>query len=76
MSSNDANYFYVLNQLEIDLQIDHENLMNASKTGIDKLLELYFIRRGLISGVEREPSDKFKAGVFRVKEDIRELEES
>lgn len=74
--SSDSNYFYVLNQVEIDLSIDHEDLLRASKENLGKLLDLYFARRSVITGTEREPSDKFKAGVYRVKEDVRELEQS
>lgn len=76
MSSNadDSHYFYVLHQVEIDLDILHEELLNASKKTMDYWLERWFKQRGNITGEQRKVSEDFKRGVFAWKEVERELE--
>lgn len=76
MSSNtdDSHYFYVLHQVEIDLDILHEELLNASKKTMDYWLEKWFKQRGNITGEQRKVSEDFKRGVFAWKEVERELE--
>lgn len=73
---SDENYFYVLNQAEYDLKIDHDFILQTNPNQIGNLMEKWFERRGNITGDKREPSEQFKAGVYRVKEQVRELEES
>ncbi len=60
MSESDSHYFYVLNQAEFDLKLDHDILLQANPEQIGRLME----------------REQFKAGVYRIKEDVRKLEES
>lgn len=72
---NDANYFYILHQMEIDLEIDHDELLEASKGLMDFYLDQWFKRRSNVTGVSRKPTEDLKDGVFNWKEQERELEE-
>ncbi len=76
MSESDSHYFYVLNQAEFDLKIDHDFILQADPSQIGRLMERWFERRSNVTGNRREPSEEFKAGVYRIKEDVRKLEES
>lgn len=73
-STDDSHYFYVLHQVEIDLDIPHEELLNSSKKTMDYWLEKWFKQRGNITGEPRKVSEDFKRGVFNWKEVERELE--
>lgn len=75
MSNDDAGYFFVLNQVEQDLEIDHDNLLHATRAGLDKALELWFNMRSVITQRFKEPSEGLKQGVWEVKQLVRELEE-
>lgn len=72
---NDANYFYILHQVEIDLEIDHQELIDASKGLLDYYLDEWFRRRDNVTGIQRKPTEDLKDGVFNWKEQERELEE-
>lgn len=75
MSLDDSHYFYVLHQVEVDLEIDHDELIQSDRKKLDILVEKWFDRRGKITGNVRPVSEDFKQGVFNWKEVERELEE-
>ena len=75
MLSDDAGYFYVLHQIEFDLEIDHDELLQASRTRLDVLIERWFNQRANVTGTIRKPTEALKEGVFDWKETERELEE-
>ncbi|TLX84229.1 MAG: hypothetical protein E6L04_07420 [Thaumarchaeota archaeon] len=74
-SGNDAAYFYILHQVEIDLEIDHQELIDASRGLLDFWLDEWFNRRSNVTGIRRKPTEDLKQGVFDWKEEERELEE-
>ena len=76
MSENQSHYFYVLHQIEIALDLDHDELIQASKQRLDVWAEKWFAQRGRITGDKRDTSEKFKQSLFDWKETERELEES
>ena len=77
MSFNDnSHYFFVLHQIEIDLDIFHDELLEAPKERLDVWIEEWFKRRGNVTGNQRKVSADFKQGVFNWKEVEKELEES
>jgi len=75
-SIDDSHYFFVLHQVETDLDLLHEDLINATRKTMDYWLEEWFKRRGNVTGNPRKVSEDFKQGVFNWKEVERELEES
>jgi hypothetical protein len=75
MSSNDAAYFYILHQMEIDLEIDHQELIDASRGLLDYWLDEWFRRRSNVTGNRRRPTEDLKQGVYDWKEEERSLEE-
>jgi hypothetical protein len=75
MSFDDqSHYFFVLHQIEIDLDIFHDELLEADKKKLDYWIEEWFKRRGNVTGEQRKVSSEFKQGVFNWKEVERELE--
>lgn len=74
MSESDVGYFYILHQMEFDLDIDHDELLEASRGKLDVLLEKWFNQRANITGNRVTPSESLKEGVFDWKETERELE--
>ena len=75
MSFDDqSHYFFVLHQIEIDLDIFHDELLVADKKKLDYWIEEWFKRRGNTTGNQRKVSEDFKRGVFNWKEVERELE--
>jgi hypothetical protein len=77
MSFDDqSHYFYVLHQVELDLEIEHSELLEASKGKMDYWVEEWFKRRSNVTGNKRKASEEFKQGVFNWKEVERDLEES
>ncbi len=75
MSFDDqSHYFFVLHQIEIDLDIFHDELLAADKKKLDYWIEEWFKRRGNVTGEQRKVSSDFKQGVFNWKEVERELE--
>lgn len=75
MVDSDLGYFYILHQVEVDLELDHEDLLNASKGRLDTYIEEWFNTRSVISGTERFATEELKKGVFNWKETEKELEE-
>lgn len=75
MSSDDAGYFYVLHQAELDLELDHDDLIQLDREGIGKVLDLWFAMRSVITQRIIEPTESLKDGVYNVKEQERESEE-
>lgn len=71
---NDSHYFFVLHQVEIDLDLLHEELLEADRKKMDYWVEQWFNRRSNVTGNRRKPSEEFKRGVFKWKEVERELE--
>ena len=72
---DDSHYFIVLHQIELDLSVDHEELIEASKSKMDYWVEEWFKRRANVTGNRRPASEEFKRGVYNWKEIERELEE-
>jgi hypothetical protein len=74
-STDDSHYFYVLHQVEIDLDILHEELLEAPKNRMDYWVKEWFNRRSNVTGDRRKPSQDFLDGVYRWKQVEKELEE-
>jgi hypothetical protein len=74
MSFDQSHYFFVLHQIEIDLEVDHDFLLETTRRDLDKLLQLWFDQRAKATGVKRPASEDFKQGLFNWKEVERELE--
>lgn len=74
-STDDSHYFFVLHQVEIDLDLIHEELLEANRAKMDYWLEQWFKQRGNVTGNPRKVSEEFKRGVFNWKEVERDLEQ-
>jgi hypothetical protein len=73
---DDSHYFFVLHQIEIDLDIFHDELLEAPRERLDVWLDEWFKRRSNVTGNQRKPSEEFREKVWNWKEVERELEES
>jgi hypothetical protein len=74
-SESDVGYFYILHQIEFDLEIDHDELLQSSKDHLDVLIEKWFNQRANITGERISPTESLKEGVFDWKETERSLEQ-
>jgi hypothetical protein len=74
MSESDVGYFYILHQIEFDLEVDHDELLEVSKDRLDILIEQWFQRRTNITGEKHTPTEELKEGVYDWKEQEKELE--
>ncbi len=72
---DDLMSFELLYRIELDLEIDHQELIEASRGLLDFYLDEWFRRRSNVTGNRRRPSENLRQGVFDWKEQERELEE-
>ena len=72
---DDLMSFELLYRIELDLEIDHQELIEASRGLLDFYLDEWFKRRSNVTGNRRRPSEDLRQGVFDWKEQERELEE-